>query len=98
MSKKVQNLSLHPPVGRQPKLADQIYDDLLRDIVSQRLEDGQRLPGEISLCERFGVSRPVLREALARLKADGLLVAKQGAGNFISTPQEGELVRPAGRD
>ena len=89
---------IHSTVKRVPKLAEQIYEDLRRDIVSQRLEDGQRLPGEVSLCERFGVSRPILREALARLKLDGLLVARQGAGNFVHTPRPGELIRPLNKD
>jgi GntR family transcriptional repressor for pyruvate dehydrogenase complex len=73
-------------IARVPSLADQIYEDILRDIAIERLGDGQRLPSEVVLCERFGVSRPVLREALTRLKGDGFLVARQGSGNFIRRP------------
>lgn len=85
---------------RAPSLADQIYEDILRDIAMERLGDGQRLPSEAALCERFGVSRPVLREALMRLKGEGLLVARQGSGNFIRRPltitfQEGASLNAA---
>lgn len=72
---------------RTPSLSDQIYEDILRDLALDRLQDGQRLPSEAVLCERFGVSRPVLREALTRLKGEGLVVARQGSGNFIRRPR-----------
>ena len=86
-SQKLQSI-----LGRKPKRADEVYDVLLRDIISRRLTDGQRLPSESTLCDRFGVSRPVLRDALARLKANGLLAARQGAGNFVIAPQEVDIV------
>ena len=44
---------------------------------------GQKLPTEGQLTETFGVSRTVIREALAKLAADGLVEARQGAGVFV---------------
>lgn len=74
-------------IPRAAPLADRIYEDLLHDIAMERFEDGQKLPSEATLCERFGVSRPVLRDALTRLKKEGLIVARQGSGNFIRRPK-----------
>ncbi|CPP36214.1 GntR family transcriptional regulator [Bordetella pertussis] len=45
---------------------------------------GDKLPSEHEICEKFGVSRPVVREALLRLRADGLVTAHQGLGTFVS--------------
>jgi GntR family transcriptional regulator, transcriptional repressor for pyruvate dehydrogenase complex len=78
---------LNSSLPRAAPLASRIYEDLLQDIAMNRFEDGQKLPSEAALCERFGVSRPVLREALTRLKADGLIVARQGSGSFVRRPR-----------
>lgn len=49
---------------------------------------GSRLPSELELAKQFGVSRPVLRQALGRLRAEGLVTARQGAGNFVRRRNE----------
>ncbi len=43
---------------------------------------GTRLPSEIELAERIGISRPVLRQALSVLKAEGLVESRRGSGNY----------------
>lgn len=48
---------------------------------------GDRLPSEAQLTERFGVSRTVVREAIASLRADGLVQPRQGAGVFVTAPR-----------
>jgi len=45
---------------------------------------GERLPTEARLSEEFDVSRTVVREAIARLKAEGLVESRQGAGAFVA--------------
>ena len=45
---------------------------------------GDQLPSENDISASFGVSRPVVREALMRLRADGLVTAQQGLGSFVS--------------
>jgi GntR family transcriptional repressor for pyruvate dehydrogenase complex len=82
-SEQIQSSSL----PRAAPLASRIYEDLLQDIAMNRFDDGQKLPSEAALCDRFGVSRPVLREALTRLKAEGLIVARQGSGSFVRRPR-----------
>jgi GntR family transcriptional regulator, transcriptional repressor for pyruvate dehydrogenase complex len=45
--------------------------------------EGTRIPPETELAQIHGVSRPVVREALIRLRSDGVIGARQGAGNFV---------------
>src|SRR5690606_1691973 len=54
------------------------------EISEGRLKPGERIPSESQLTERFGVSRNVVREAVAGLKSDGLVESYQGAGAFVS--------------
>lgn len=51
--------------------------------MSGALTVGDRLPSEKEICDGFGVSRPVVRQALLRLKADGLITSHQGLGSFV---------------
>lgn len=70
------------------KLSDEIYGVVLADIIQGRYPEGAKLPPESVLAEAFAVSRPVVREALARLRDDGLIQPRRGAGSFV-------LKRPA---
>lgn len=74
---------VYQPV-RQPRLADVITERLEAMILEGSLSPGQRLPPERELAERFGVSRPSLREAIQKLAARGLLTSRQGGGTFVS--------------
>ncbi len=68
---------------------------LLEEIEQERYVAGERLPTEVELCERFGVSRHTVREALRRLQEMGyvkrrqgmgtVLVSQQGAGQFVNS-------------
>ena len=69
--------------GRRQRLSDQLYGQILDQIVSGRLKEGDRLPPEKDICSMFGVSRPVVRDALLQLRADGLLQARQGSGTYV---------------
>lgn len=64
------------------KASDRAYDALRRDIVEWRLLPGAALP-EVELGERLGVSRTPVREAVARLVADGL-ATQQGGRAVVS--------------
>jgi len=66
------------------RLAETIVEQLETMILEGTLQPGQKLPPERALAEQFGVSRPSLREAVKRLVAKGLLVSRQGGGNFIT--------------
>ncbi|MBJ7537257.1 FadR/GntR family transcriptional regulator [Marinomonas transparens] len=61
----------------------------LRDRIKHKgMLPGDKLPTEPNLMTELGVSRTVLREAIATLKAEGLVEAKQGVGVFIATPKK----------
>lgn len=62
---------------------DLVVDRIARVIKDQKLAAGSRLPGEHELVEQLQVSRPVLREALARLQSLGLVDIQRGRGTFV---------------
>lgn len=65
------------------RLSDVLYNDILERIVDGSLESGARLPTEAELASQHGVSRPVVRQALARLRDDGVISSRQGSGSFV---------------
>lgn len=65
------------------RLSEQLADALALGIRDGKLADGERLPTESALVQRFGVSRTVVREALSRLKTLGLIESRQGSGAFV---------------
>lgn len=75
------------PDSKPASYADQVYGKILSAIMSGRFGRGSKLPPEKDLCELYGVSRPVVRSALHRLRLDGLVEARQGSGTYvISSP------------
>jgi GntR family transcriptional regulator, transcriptional repressor for pyruvate dehydrogenase complex len=88
-------LSSLGPVRRSERLADQLYERIVSQIVSGTLPTGERLPSESRLCDIFGVSRPIVREAIIRLQADGLVVTRHGAGTFVARRPKDEFLRLA---
>ncbi|WP_432942588.1 GntR family transcriptional regulator [Kribbella sp. CA-253562] len=62
---------------------ERIASILAREIRSGRVGHGHRLPGEVELARRFGVSRNTVRSALAVLTADGLITTRTGKGSFV---------------
>lgn len=64
-------------------LVVRVSGDLRQSIQSGEFLPGAKLPSESQLTKAFGVSRTVVREAIAALRADGLVEAKQGAGVFV---------------
>ena len=86
MSDKLSVLSPLDPPGN---LAEQVMTRLANDIRSGRLEPGARLPTEQALSSALGVSRTVVREAVAALRADGLVVTRRGSGAYVADPAAG---------
>lgn len=79
------------PSVQGQRLEDRVYARLLDAIRLGQYSLGQKLPSENELAAEFGVSRPVIRLALSRLRDDGLIVSRRGAGSFVSSgsPSEG---------
>jgi GntR family transcriptional repressor for pyruvate dehydrogenase complex len=63
--------------------ADLVVERITQVIRERNLSAGERLPGEHELVEQLRVSRPVLREALARLQSMGLIDIRRGRGTFV---------------
>lgn len=77
------------PLGTVPRtknLVAMLAETLEREIREGRLSPGDRLPTEAALSASAGVSRTVVREAVAALKAAGLVETRQGAGAFVLQP------------
>jgi GntR family transcriptional repressor for pyruvate dehydrogenase complex len=73
--------------SRPATLAESVYTELTRRIQRGEYAPGKRLPSEYDLARFFHVSRPILRMALNRLRADGLIYSRQGAGSFVARAQ-----------
>src|SRR5258708_27790511 len=72
------------PLATEHKLSRQLFEQLAGEIRSGRLAPGARLPTEQALTRAARVSRTVVREAVAALRAEGLVVTRQGVGAFVS--------------
>ena len=68
---------------RPRKLALALVDGLGDRIRDGRLRPGDRLPTESTVMQEFGVSRTVVREAISRLQASGLVRTRHGVGSFV---------------
>jgi GntR family transcriptional regulator len=62
----------------------QLKEILRADIARRELRPGARLPGDHELCEQYGVSRPVVRQALSELQYEGVLDRVKGRGTFVA--------------
>jgi GntR family transcriptional repressor for pyruvate dehydrogenase complex len=67
------------------RLSDLLYDRISSMILSGEYREGNRLPPESQLSERFRVSRPMVREVLSRLRAEGVIVSRKGSGSYVQT-------------
>ena len=74
-----------PSRSEEPRksLTVQVIQKLREDIRKGVYEAGDKLPTEPVLVEQFGVSRTVIREAIAELRADGLVRSRHGIGVFV---------------
>jgi DNA-binding FadR family transcriptional regulator len=78
-------------------LTAKVVQALRHDLEGGTWQPGEKLPTEPALIKRFGVSRTVIREAIAELRADGLLDSRHGVGVFVLEPSRdtGALRLPA---
>src|SRR5262249_16766090 len=84
------------PTAKRKK-PQQVADELRSLIVSGQLTEGDSIGREPELVERFGVSRPSLREALRILEAEGLITVVRGVlgGVFVHEPDQRMTARTA---
>ena len=82
-----------PAFGEKASLPDMVADYLAGEIERGTFKTGETLAPELELADQFGVSRTVIREALARLKHDGLLESRQRVGAMVAAPYQKRAFR-----
>jgi len=81
MERKTQNLS------------ERIYCDILKRVLDGEYNEGDRLPTEHALASRFESSRTTVREALAQLRADGIIATRHGSGTTVQRCPDPNLLK-----
>lgn len=76
------------PLSPPRNLTRELVERLSAEITSGKLTPGARLPTEQEMMAAAGVSRTVVREAVAALRAEGLVVTRQGVGAFVAADVE----------
>ena len=70
------------PITRR-SVSDQVFDQVLSDVVEGELAVGEPLPSERRLAEVLGISRPAVREALQRIAQTGLVEVRHGGATTV---------------
>ncbi|MBB4124605.1 FadR/GntR family transcriptional regulator [Martelella radicis] len=78
--------------GKATTLAMKVGQAIRELIQSGQFQPGDRLPTEARLADKFGVSRTVVREAIASLRTDGLVNPRRGSGVFVLEPNDTPLL------
>ena len=82
------------PLPRRPRnLAQGLVESFSERIRGGQIRPGEKLPTESELMRQFGVSRTVVREALSRLQASGLVETHHGVGTYALEPSGGDDFR-----
>lgn len=76
----------HSTGNNEPTLTDKVTDLLATQIRNGVYPVNARLPTEQFMTEEYGVSRTVIREAISRLKSEGLVETRQGSGTIVLSP------------
>lgn len=87
----IENPSL---VRKRPNnLAQGVVDALTQRILLGQLKPGEKLPSESTIVLEHGVSRTVVREAISKLQASGLVETRHGIGTFVLEPHAQQGLR-----
>jgi GntR family transcriptional repressor for pyruvate dehydrogenase complex len=84
LAKQSEGGSAFRPLGGPRGLAHEVVQRLTTEITSGKLAPGERMPTEQEMIAAFGVSRTVIREAVAALRSEGLVVTRQGIGTIVA--------------
>lgn len=82
------------PLHGSGSLPEQIYARVVEAILRGDFPTDGKLPTEGELASRFGVSRPTVREALARLRSDGVIESRRGSGSLVVRRPGTPLITP----
>src|SRR6187551_3815294 len=81
--------------GGDLSVVEQVAQAITQDIESGKLQQGDPIPSESTLMQRYGIARATARLAVARLRAAGLVRTYSGRGSFVATPPD-EVSLPPG--
>ncbi|HTW99449.1 MAG TPA: GntR family transcriptional regulator [Acidimicrobiales bacterium] len=91
---------MSPPLGEKhlravsrERLRERTAAELREYVLANRLAPGTQLPPEPALAEQLGVSRNVLRQAVASLEGIGMLKVAHGSGTYVADPADSEVFR-----
>jgi GntR family transcriptional regulator len=90
MSIHLDNTALEFDRSTPVPLYHQLKQWLSARILSGDLAPGTQLPSESELCEKHGISRGVVRQALSELRYEGLIDRERGRGTFVAKPKTAE--------
>jgi GntR family transcriptional regulator, transcriptional repressor for pyruvate dehydrogenase complex len=82
-----------PGRDERPQSPARVAAAIRAQIAAGQVHDGDRLPTEMILSARFGVSRSVVREAIASLRSDGVVRSRQGVGTFVISPRQTAILK-----
>ncbi|MDQ7988885.1 MAG: FadR/GntR family transcriptional regulator [Candidatus Dactylopiibacterium sp.] len=80
MAAKPLELRSRPSTGNR---VDAVYTGIIEAMTRGEYSENTRLPTEAELAIQYGVSRPTVREALSRLRLDGLIASRRGSGSYV---------------
>lgn len=80
-------------ISRRELLPARVAEEIGREIATGSIAAGERLPTEHALAKTFGVSRSVVREAIAQLRNEGTVETRQGIGAFVAPPERRQSIR-----
>lgn len=69
--------------GMGTNRVDAVYAGIIEAMTNGDFPENSRLPTETELAQQYGVSRPTVREALSRLRLDGLIASRRGSGSYV---------------
>lgn len=75
-------------------MSDTVVAEILQKISSGALSEGSQLPSEAVLCDQFGVSRSVIREAVRALSGKGFLISSQGSSTVVAPKVQWNVLDP----
>lgn len=81
------------PARSETRFSDIIYEKIVGMISDGRFPVNERLPSEQNLATLFGASRPVVREALERLRNDDLVVSRKGSGSYVRQRPDSSILQ-----
>ena len=82
----IQTIDYKSNIPYYVQLTNRIKDKILQ----KTWKPGSQIPGEMDLCDEYGVSRTVVRQALRELELDGLIIRRKGKGTFVAEPKVSE--------